>query len=168
MMWSSEEVDFVAAVQAAAPRVSWAWICGILFFTCCLQSRAAFARRRPKACRSGKLCGCTDADSDGVARGKLDGEPSRSLWCPAGCSQFGFGCDFEAKLLSVFFSYYLLKSLDVPARDFWPRRRLVRGGSVSMYVISADSAAAGHARDARAVGLGSHALLRARLPSGPA
>ena len=43
-----------------------------------------------------------NADSDGVARGKLDGEPSRSLWCPAGCSQFGFGCDFEAKLLSVF------------------------------------------------------------------
>ena len=69
---------------------------------------------------------------------------------------------------SPLFSYYLLKSLDVPARDFWLRRGLVRGGSVSMYLISADSAAAGHARDARAVGLGSHALLRARLPSGPA
>jgi len=69
-------VDFVAAVQAAAPRVSWAWTWGIFL--------APFV------------------NSDGVARGKLDGEPSRSLWWTAGCSQFGFGCDFEAKLLSAF------------------------------------------------------------------
>jgi hypothetical protein len=32
-MWSSEDVDFVAAVQAAAPRVSWAWIWGIFYCT---------------------------------------------------------------------------------------------------------------------------------------
>ena len=92
----------MAAVQAAAPRVSWAWICGILFLrVVCSRGLPSHGEGRRLADLA-NFVAAPSADSDGVARGKLDGESSRSLWWTAGCSQFGFGCDFEAKLLSVF------------------------------------------------------------------